>query len=136
MKREFAVSLEALPHMLAFVRRCVCTTGLPPMEIAKVELVAEEILVNVIHHSGLKESDPLAISCTVTGEIPSIQLEIIDSGIAYDPLSHPLPDPQKAIPLEERRPGGYGIFLIRKLMDGVTYHRDNGYNIVTLTKYL
>ena len=36
--------------------------------------------------------------------------------------------------MEERARGGLGIHLVRKTMDAVAYRRENGRNVVTLTK--
>ena len=37
-------------------------------------------------------------------------------------------------PMEERARGGLGIYLVRKTMDAVAYRREDGRNVVTLTK--
>ena len=36
--------------------------------------------------------------------------------------------------VEERKIGGLGVFLIRQVMDGVAYRRDNNKNILVLEK--
>ena len=36
----------------------------------------------------------------------------------------------------ERKTGGAGIFIVKNLMDSMTYRRQNGRNVVTLVKGL
>ncbi|MFC2047137.1 ATP-binding protein [Chloroflexota bacterium] len=46
-----------------------------------------------------------------------------------------LPKPDVEAPLEKRKVGGLGIYLVRILMDEVNYRRDQDRNILTLIKY-
>ena len=59
---------------------------------------------------------------------------IRDNGPAFDPRKTPAPDPET--PIEERNPGGLGIFLVRSKMDEMDYRREDGWNIVILRKKL
>jgi anti-sigma regulatory factor (Ser/Thr protein kinase) len=60
-------------------------------------------------------------------------IEIIDSGLPFNPLSKD--DPDLLLDLDERKIGGYGVFLIKTLIDEVTYQRENNQNILTLIVY-
>jgi len=40
------------------------------------------------------------------------------------------------LPIEQRRPGGLGIYLTKKLMDRVEYTHDGVHSRITLTKHL
>ena len=57
-----------------------------------------------------------------------------DEGIEYDPLASE--DPDVSTSLEDRKAGGLGIFLVKNIMDSVTYKREGNKNILTLTKNL
>ena len=50
----------------------------------------------------------------------------LDDGRAFDPLCAPEAD--LGVPLEERRVGGLGIHLLRKLASEIRYHREDGRN--------
>ncbi|WP_425355273.1 ATP-binding protein [Mesomycoplasma ovipneumoniae] len=39
------------------------------------------------------------------------------------------------MPAEERQIGGLGIFLIKSIMDDVSYERSEGRNVLTMKKY-
>ena len=61
-------------------------------------------------------------------DFPYIEM---DSGIEYNPLEKP--DPDITLPPEERPLGGLGIFMTKKMADDISYKRENGCNILTLT---
>ena len=64
----------------------------------------------------------------------AVTITFIDHGIPYDPLAKA--DPDVALPAEERAIGGLGIFMTKKIMDGLSYEYKDGQNILTLTKNL
>ena len=55
-----------------------------------------------------------------------------DKGKAFDPLLVCKPD--ITAPLSQRRPGGLGIHIVKKLMDSVSYRYEDGQNILTIEK--
>jgi anti-sigma regulatory factor (Ser/Thr protein kinase) len=65
-------------------------------------------------------------------KIPAAHCRYGDSGIPFDPRSVPKPDIDRLI--LSRRTGGLGIYLARTLMDGFDYRREDGQNVLTLTK--
>ena len=66
--------------------------------------------------------------------VGEIVLEVRDDGKPFNPLDAPPPDLNK--PPEERKEGGFGIFLARKFMDSVEYARDGGENVLTMRKLI
>jgi anti-sigma regulatory factor (Ser/Thr protein kinase) len=63
-----------------------------------------------------------------------LRIIFCDSGIAFDPLAISEPDTSSA--LSERKIGGLGMFMVKKMMDSVDYCREDGKNILILTKSL
>lgn len=57
-----------------------------------------------------------------------------DKGLSFDPTN--APDADITIPIEERAIGGLGIFLIRSIMNEVSYQRLDGENRLTMKKYI
>ena len=96
-----------------------------------MNLVLEEAVSNVIFYAfNDKEKHLIQISIALENKV--LTLEITDDGIAFDPLS--LKKPNITLSAEERPIGGLGIFLISKIMDKVSYSRQNNQNILTLIK--
>ena len=57
-------------------------------------------------------------------------MEIIDEGPPFDPLARP--DPNTTLGLDEREPGGLGVFLIKQLVSEVSYRRQEDRNVLTI----
>lgn len=103
--------------------------------IRRIELAAEEGLVNVIHYAYPQgQAGSIELQCRVT---PQQELEIViqDEGKPFDPLKEG-PKVDRRQPLAERTPGGWGIALMRKMVDEVRYSREKGHNTLTLVKKL
>jgi sigma-B regulation protein RsbU (phosphoserine phosphatase) len=96
----------------------------------EIRLIAEEGLSNVIRHGyGLTEGD-IDVVLEISEEF--VRFEIRDSGPPYNPLERPDPDFDK--PVEERTPGGLGVYLMRVLTDSQSYSREGSVNVLVLTK--
>ena len=57
-------------------------------------------------------------------------LRFSDNGRPYDPTEKP--DPDTTLSAEDRDIGGLGIFMVKKIMDEVSYEYTDGLNILTL----
>jgi anti-sigma regulatory factor (Ser/Thr protein kinase) len=107
--------------------------NLPPDLEMPAVLALEEVLTNVIRHgcTGLANAD---IRVQFTFEPGAFEFVASDNGAPYDPLSHP--DPDVNLPIEQRTPGGLGIFLVRRLGDAVSYEYRDGRNHLLFRKSL
>ncbi len=122
--------LDQLPVFLEHVRRVAQTAGLSAADVTRLELAVEEALVNVFHYAYAQQERPGPALCRVSIEGDGVSVAIIDQGPAFDPLARP--DPNTALELEQRQPGGLGIFMIRQLTDEVRYCREDGQNVLTI----
>ena len=96
-----------------------------------VQLAVDELVTNTISY-GYDDDGEHRIDLVLRLEDGALVIEIADDGGAFDPLQAPEPD--LSAPLEDRAKGGLGIYLVRKTMDGLAYRRQDGRNMVTLTK--
>ena len=104
-----------------------------PREVAQVAQVAlDEVLSNVVK-AGF-EPGARSRSMDVTFGVAEGDLEIVVSyeGVPFDPLVRQDPDTRAA--LDDRAVGGLGIYLVKKLMDGVSYERLEGANRLRMRK--
>jgi serine/threonine-protein kinase RsbW len=106
---------------------------LPPEVRHSVNLALEEIVTNVICH-GYKDRDDQWITIEVELTREEMTARVEDSAPAFNPLL--LPPPDVTAPLEQRRPGGLGIYLSSKVLDGLHYTRVGGKNRLDLRKRL
>jgi anti-sigma regulatory factor (Ser/Thr protein kinase) len=98
-----------------------------------MNLALEEIVTNVIRH-GWKDRDDQYITVEVAVGLTELTARVEDDSPPFDPLQ--LPPPDVTAPLEQRRPGGLGIHLSKKLLDGLHYSRVDGRNRLELRKRL
>lgn len=97
-----------------------------------LNLSLDEIVTNIISY-GYKDDLPHLIEINIMINNTLI-VEIIDDGIEFNPLN--ASKPELDVPLEERKIGGLGIFLVNSLMDKVDYIRENNKNIIKLYKFI
>ncbi len=97
----------------------------------EVNLAVDELLTNTISY-GYDDDEEYRIDLSLRLEGGTLIVEIADDGRPFDPLQAPEPD--LGASLEERTVGGLGIYLVRKTKDSVAYRREDGRNVVTLTK--
>ena len=72
------------------------------------------------------------IDVEITRDEESITLCFHDGGELFNPLEREEPD--FTVPLEDRKIGGLGIFMVIKYMDTVTFSHSGGENILTVMK--
>lgn len=96
-----------------------------------VSLALEEVLSNVLRHGCTPGVDHV-IEVRFASDAEGIEFEITDDGTPYDPLSRP--DPDVTLPLEQRRAGGLGVFLVKKIGDDVRYERRGERNCLYFRK--
>ncbi|MEG1544385.1 MAG: ATP-binding protein [Tannerellaceae bacterium] len=95
----------------------------------KLNLVMEEIVANIIMYAYNNTPVESCINITVHETSGLLTFTFADEGIPFDPTLQP--NPNITLPADKRAIGGLGIFLVRSIMDGVTYKRWNGQNLLT-----
>jgi serine/threonine-protein kinase RsbW len=101
--------------------------------IQSVTLGLEEVVTNIIKY-GYDDLEEHQIEITLQLTDSRLRLLTVDDGHEFNPLDHPQPDLAKS--LDDREPGGLGIFFLSKLFDNIQYRRENGRNSLTLVKVI
>ena len=120
--------LEHLEELVKSVSDCARSQGFDRKRIGEIELAVEEAFVNICRYSYPGKTGDAAISCRLDNN--RFMIEIADSGIPFDITQ--LSDPDITAPVEARGIGGLGIFLVKKMMDAVTYRREGDRNVLNL----
>ena len=84
-----------------------------------IELAISEICTNIIKHAYANAGGTIHGQITVLNN--GMQLDFYDTGISFDPNSIPCPKSDPHL-LEE---GGYGLHIVRQIMDVVAYEHDH-----------
>ncbi|MCF7793535.1 MAG: ATP-binding protein [Candidatus Cloacimonetes bacterium] len=103
----------------------------PMKPMFEINLVLEEILMNIISY-GFEDDKEHEIEIDWWIDDNFLNLIITDDGKKFDPLILPEPDLDKSV--DERKIGGLGIHLVKKMMCEINYRRENGKNILKMKK--
>jgi anti-sigma regulatory factor (Ser/Thr protein kinase) len=127
-----APDIADIPRLLDWIEACCGAAGSGGDIAGKLALAVEEAAVNAINYAFIDSPPPHRLAVVLTIDADRVAAEIIDNGKAFDPTS--APEPNFALPIASRAPGGLGIHLIRKVMDRVDYRRIDGKNHLRLEK--
>ena len=96
-----------------------------PKVANKVSIAVDEIYSNIINYSG-------AELATISYEIKDgrLYITLTDDGIPYNPLEAEEPD--ITLSAEERKIGGLGIFMVKKMTESMEYTYEDDKNILKL----
>lgn len=126
---EFNASLDSLLGMMEHIRDQAEANEIPALLIHKIELACEEAIVNIISYAYERNPGKIEIACKKNGK--RFEVTLCDRGTPFNPIDVTI-NPQLDTPVNERRVGGMGIFLIRKTIDEVSYRREGEINILCL----
>ena len=120
---------EQWPVLRTALHNYALCAGMDKRTLKKTELAVEEAVVNIIKHS---HAAGITMNMSLQSEALNIQLS--DDGKPFDPTKQETTAPEKAV--AERRIGGLGIALMRQTADELHYRREEGRNILTITKHI
>ena len=125
---------EHLARVREFLQGCAKRAGLAPSDMGKVVLAVDEATANIIRHAyGGQPGGEIHFGVKADGE--RLEVVITDHGKGFDPDR--IRDPDMAEHVRQGRKSGLGIFLMRQIMDEVTYtFREGVPNRLRLVKYL
>jgi serine/threonine-protein kinase RsbW len=124
--------LESLQDFLAMVSHWTREQGFSDHRISEIELAVEEALVNIFHYAYPEGAGTVELILRTEGE-DRVLLEMMDTGIPYNPLTRA--DPDTTSNVMDRKVGGLGVYFIKTLMDEALYRRDQDKNTLTLVAY-
>lgn len=124
---------SAIPGLQDCLEAFARQNGLPGPVLHAVQLAVEEHLTNIISYGYTDDGrHQIQIRVWCTGTALSVEVE--DDGVPFNPLAHPGPD--LSILPEDRPIGGLGILMMRRALDDARYRREQGRNVLTLTKHI
>lgn len=114
------------PLLKRTIHECGLCIGMDKHVLKKLEVAAEEAVVNIRHYSQATE-----IALEVINRQSEISVQLTDDGVPFDPTTC-VNDPAKQV--DERQIGGLGISLIRQIADDLRYQRIGNTNQLTIIK--
>ena len=133
-KKELCIDakVENLPAVNDFVAGMLAPLDCPMKLQLQLDLVVEEIFVNIASYAYGEVGGKVLLRGRIYDNPQGLELAFCDEGVPYDPLQKEDPDPDT--PLMDRGVGGWGIFLVRKNVDDISYEYKDGKNILTIRK--
>ena len=131
-KEEITIdaTLDNVNNAVQFVSRKISNIPFSDKDKYQIEVAVDEIVSNIARYAYEQENGQATVKLESDGN--GIIITITDSGIPYNPLEKA--DPDTTLSAEERGIGGYGIFLVKKIMDSISYEYKDNQNIIVLKK--
>jgi phosphoserine phosphatase len=115
--RSFERSFDSIEPIFAFTADTFARQGIDPEFLPVVDLAVEELFTNMVKYS------------TMSSAAVRIDLARIDGGVEVTLTDYDVepfdvtqaPDADIELPIEQRKPGGLGLHLIRRLVDSIEY---------------
>jgi len=124
--------MDALKELKDFTESTAVHSGLRRDDVFAFKLAVDEICTNIIQY-GFEGREAGLLSLSFDVKDDTATLIVRDNGKYFSPDQAQSPDIEAG--WEERQIGGLGIYLVKELMDNVTYNRtDEGVNQFILEK--
>jgi serine/threonine-protein kinase RsbW len=128
---KIAGKYENLTKICDFVTDWAVDAGFDERGVHAVQMAVDEACSNIIEHAyGGEDKGDIYLQCRLLEN--GLKVTIQDQGAPFDPQT--VSPPKIHAPLEERGDGGLGLFLMKQLMDDVTFDFDDRGNTLVMVK--
>ena len=133
MRKELRIKnqVSELEKVAQFVEEIGEELGLNMELQMNLNLVMEEMVSNVIFYA-YPEGEDAEIELLAKSDGKELTFVLSDQGKEFDPTAKEYANPD--INPADREIGGMGIFIVKNIMNKVTYQRLEGRNLLTMTK--
>jgi len=132
MEKSFPKNVSSLEEVFEYVGEFARVQRLDHELVQSLNLVVEEIFVNLVKYNDESKNDVL-IGLEIEDNVLSISLVDFDVQ-PFDVTQDRAVDIDK--PLHERKAGGLGLYLVKTIMDDLTYEYANGISTIKMIKRL
>ncbi|HUL95313.1 MAG TPA: ATP-binding protein [Usitatibacter sp.] len=115
--KEFARGNESLESIFEFTSEFFVRNRLDPRILPIVDFAVEELFTNMVKYGGA-DASPIAIEIACVDG--AVEVALVDTGVEPFDMTQ-APDVEVHGPIEERKAGGLGLHLVRRLVDSWDY---------------
>ena len=135
MRKEINIKNEVgeLDHVAQFIEEIGEELGLSMEMQMNLNLVLEEMVSNIIFYA-YPEGTDAHIELLAESDGNELTFVLTDQGQEFDPTMKE--DVDVEVNPAERDLGGMGIYIVKNIMNQVTYQRLEGKNLLTMKKEL
>ena len=116
--KSFPGRLENLEKISDFIVQAAKEAGLDDSATYAVQLAVDEAATNIIEHA-YRGTNQGIIICSYDVLKDGIKIVLKDQGRPFDPQA--VPEPNIKVPLEDLKPRGLGLYMMRKVMDDIRF---------------
>lgn len=125
-------SMDQLDTVLGKVEQILEMVSCPMKLINKINVCVEELFVNVVNYAYTEDVTNKLCEITLDATEGKLVIRMEDEGVPFDPFSKE--DPDITLSAYERPIGGLGIFMVKNIMDNVSYSYEGNRNITIIEK--
>lgn len=125
-------SFPYLEMISDFIQQQAHLSSLSFKKTWELMLAIDEITFNIVSYAA-SEKDNCKIKVVWKAEKNCITVCVYDNGIPFNPLK--VPEKETDLMEENKKLGGMSPGLVEKMVDEVSYKRENGINCTILKKY-
>lgn len=96
-------------------------------------LAVQEMVTNILRHA-YRNDDSQPIELRMEASTVDFKVHLRDRGNEFNPLSYEPPSTQDVTAPPITESGGYGIMIVKMVMDHVAYERKDDWNILHMRK--
>lgn len=122
---------DRIKQICSFVVDAANVAGLDESSTFQCQIAVDEACTNIIEH-GYEGEDKGRIDVTCNTTPGVLKIELLDQASPFD--LDKVPEPDLGAPLEDMKIGGLGIYFMKRMMDDVSFSRENGTNKLMLLK--
>ena len=134
MEYKFKVpcSKSKLGEIREFLQRVLSENSIPEVTVNTLVLAVDEVCANLIIHShNCDPNEQIELKVRVNGK-SEITFDIIDHGDGFNIGEYEEPSISDIV--KQKRKGGIGLMLVRRIMDQIEYIKGDKKNVYRLHK--
>jgi len=132
VSRSFSRSMDSLGEIFDFIEGFLSEPPVAREHLLAVEFVVEELFTNQVKYAA-GNPNRLEIRLRRQRDVLAVSLTDFDT----EPFDvRAVDDARVDLPIEKRRPGGLGIHLLKRMVDGIDYEYADRRSTTTFTKTL
>ena len=133
MEKKFKRDIDTLAEVFDFVEQYSTKHAIDGSLLFSIQFIIEELFTNMVKYNISDTQSDISIGLHRNDRQLTIQL--IDYDVDTFDITN-VEEVDTTQPLQERKIGGLGIHLVKKMVDAIDYEYSNRQSKITLTKNL
>lgn len=134
IEQTFSATIKSIPEIKSLITSWLDSHGCPARTKFQIYSALDEIFSNIVNYGYGEKEGYVQIQLDFNEATRMASIAFIDNCPEFNPLEKE--DPDLMLSDEDRPIGGLGIFLVKQMMDNVTYQRTNNCNVLTIFKQI